>query len=223
MKILGISDLHGILPEITNEKFDVLCICGDLFPLKAQNNMPQCKSWLEKRFIKWCESIPCDHVLLIAGNHDLYFERTIRSDIDSIFKNTKIHYLENDLTEIDGIKFYGTPYCKIFGMWAFMRDDEHLSMIFNNIPENIDVLLTHDAPYGTSDICLQNESWITGEHIGNEPLRDAIIAKSPKVNLHGHLHSANHSVELLRDTEVYNVSLVDERYELAYPPLELIL
>ena len=93
MKILGISDLHGALPKITNEEFDVLCICGDLFPLKIQDNMPQCKSWLEGKFIKWCESISCNHVLLIAGNHDIYFERTIKTDIDSIFKNTKIHYL----------------------------------------------------------------------------------------------------------------------------------
>ena len=223
MKILGISDLHGTLPKITNEEFDVLCICGDLFPLKIQNNIPRCKSWLEKKFIKWCESILCDHVLLIAGNHDKCFERTFRNDIDSIFKNTKIHYLENDLIEIDGIKFYGTPYCTIFGNWAFMRDDENLSIIFDNIPENIDVLLTHDAPYGTSDVCLQKESWITEGHLGNKPLRDAIITKSPKFNFHGHLHSSNHSAELLNNTEVYNVSLLDEKYKLTYNPLKLEL
>lgn len=104
-----------------------------------------------------------------------------------------------------------------------MRDNENLSIIFDNIPENIDILLTHDAPYGTSDICLQKESWITEGHLGNKPLRDAIITKSPKFNFHGHLHSSNHSAELLNNTEVYNVSLLDEKYKLTYNPLKLEL
>ena len=37
--------------------------------------------------------------------------------------------------------------------------------------------------------------------------------------LHGHLHSANHDVEKLGDTKVYNVSMLDETYSLKYQPL----
>lgn len=136
-----------------------------------------------------------------------------------MFTGTKIKYLENDAIEIDGKKFYGTPYCHQFGNWAFMRDDDHLALIFENIPEDLDVLLTHDAPYGTSDMILQNVPWMNGEHIGCIPLRDAVIAKQPKVLLHGHLHSTNHAVEILNETDVFNVSLVDEHYELVYKPL----
>lgn len=225
MKLVAISDLHGQFPEIPSDPFDVLCICGDIFPLRMQTNIPQCESWLKKTFIPWCQDLPCKYVLVVAGNHDFFFERELYSDITHIFIGTKIRYLENDSFEFGDITFYGTPYCHQFGLWAFMREDEYLSKIFETIPENVNVLLTHDAPYGTSDICLQNTPWMSGEHIGCMPLRDAVLKKKPKIVLHGHLHSTNHNVELMgeADTEVYNVSVLDEAYELKYPPLILEL
>lgn len=99
-----------------------------------------------------------------------------------------------------------------------MEDNITLESKFKNIPEDVDFLLTHDAPYGTSDICMQDIYWNNGEHIGSRPLRDAIIEKKPKYNLHGHLHSSNHDKEILNETKVYNVSLLDENYNLTYKP-----
>ena len=60
-------------------------------------------------------------------------------------------------------------------------------------------------------------------HIGCVPLRDAILEKTPKLVLHGHLHSTNHNAELMEpsNTKVYNVSYVDEGYEPVYSPLVL--
>ena len=55
------------------------------------------------------------------------------------------------------------------------------------------------------------------EHIGNKILRDAILDKSPKVALVGHLHSANHNWEQLGNTMVRQVSLLDESYIPTYP------
>ena len=222
MKIIAISDLHGLLPKI-DEKCDVLCICGDIIPLEIQTDIYKSKNWLKTDFIAWCNSIACEHILLIAGNHDLIFEQTLHHEIMNIFLGTKIHYLENDEIEIDGKRFYGTPYCHIFENWAFMREDSHLKMIYDLIPENLDVLLIHDAPYGTSDICLQETEENNKEHIGCIPLRDAILEKKPKIVLHGHLHSTNHNVELMENTKVYNVSILNESYNLEYPPLTLNL
>lgn len=222
MKIIAISDLHGLLPKI-DEKCDVLCICGDIIPLEIQTDIYKSKNWLKTDFIAWCNSIACKHILLIAGNHDLIFEQTLHHEIMDIFLGTKIHYLENDEVEIDGKRFYGTPYCHIFENWAFMREDVHLKMIYDLIPENLDVLLIHDAPYGTSDICLQETDGNDKEHLGCIPLRDAILEKKPKLVLHGHLHSTNHNVELMENTKVYNVSILNESYNLEYPPLTLNL
>ena len=41
--------------------------------------------------------------------------------------------------------------------------------------------------------------------------------------LHGHLHSSDHEQQLLGNTKVYNVSLLDEEYEPAYEYLTLEL
>ena len=213
MKICAISDIHGDLIEIP--ECDVLCICGDIFSLEIQRNPTECHEWFFSEFLPWAEACSCEQVYYIAGNHDFFFE-----NFDAEKGNSdKVVYLENDLIEYKGIKFYGTPYCKQCGIWAFTRSPRELKGIFNKIPYNVDVLLTHDAPYGVSDICLEPTPWNTGEHIGNSQLEEAIIEKKPTFNLHGHLHSANHNYEMLGNTKVYNVSIKNEKYKVSYNPL----
>ena len=213
MKICAISDIHGDLIEIP--ECDVLCICGDIFPLEIQKNPTECHEWFFSEFLPWAETCPCEQVYYIAGNHDFFFEsfNAKRGNSD------KVVYLENDLIEYKGVRFYGTPYCQQCGIWAFTRSPRSLKALFNNIHYDVDVLLTHDAPYGVSDICLEPTPWNTGEHIGNPQLAEAIIEKKPTFNLHGHLHSANHNCEILGNTKVYNVSIKNEKYKISYNPL----
>lgn len=220
MKVVALSDLHGELPEI-NTVAVIYCICGDIFPLNIQMNDRKCRLWLVNHFIPWANALPCGHVVLIAGNHDFVFERMETEDIRKLFEGSKVIYLENDGIQLEGLNIFGTPWCHQFGRWAFMTDDESLAELYEEIPEGVDILLTHDAPYGTSDILFQRVSWNTGEHIGCIPLRNAIIEKKPKLVLHGHLHSTNHDKETLVESDVYNVSLLDENYDLVYEPLIL--
>ena len=220
MKIVAISDLHGNLPTI-EEVAIIYCIAGDIMPLNIQSNDRKCRKWLKEEFIPWANNLPCSHVVLIAGNHDFVFQRMEKEAIDTIFEGSKVIYLENSGVQLEGLNIFGTPWCHQFGHWAFMADDDTLTELFKEIPENVDILLTHDAPYGTSDILFQNIAWNIGEHIGCVPLRDAIIEKKPKIVLHGHLHSTNHKKEVLVESDVYNVSLLDENYDLIYDPLIL--
>lgn len=215
MKIVAISDLHGYLPKDLPEG-DTLCICGDIFPLQIQSSIADCEYWLKKHFIPWTEELPYKEIVLTAGNHDFYFEKTSFKDLFLLFDNTKINYLEDSSVIIKGIKFYGTPWCHQFFNWAFMLSDEELTEKFSSIPFDVDILLTHDAPFGVSDVCLQ---WNKKEHIGNSPLTSAILDKEPSINIHGHLHSSDHNVQLLGNTKVYNVSLLDENYKNVYQPL----
>ena len=183
MKIVAISDLHGNLPTI-EEVAIIYCIAGDIIPLNIQSNDRKCRKWLKEEFIPWANNLPCSHVVLIAGNHDFVFQRMEKEAIDAIFEGSKVIYLENSGVQLEGLNIFGTPWCHQFGRWAFMTDDDALAELFNDIPENVDILLTHDAPYGTSDILFQNTAWNIGEHIGCVPLRDAIIEKKPKIVLH---------------------------------------
>lgn len=234
MKVAAISDLHGILPLYPSDYWkdlndcEILFICGDILPLNIQFNMVESKQWLIEEFKLWTYDLPVEKIYIIAGNHDAWFERNDMLAHSIFSKYDKATYLKNeyvDYTSTQDSKVYrifGTPYCHIFGNWPFMRDENTLASKFAQIPENVDILMTHDAPYGTSDICL--EGWAAdGQHKGCPELRDAIITSKPRYNIHGHLHSTNHGEEILNDTKVYNVSIVNESYKLVYEPLILKL
>ena len=230
MKIAVISDLQGHLPIYPSpywegiEECELLLICGDILPLHCQSKAIESRLWLIDEFKPWAASLPVEQVFFIAGNHDFWFERNDLMAHQIFSPHDKVRYLKNeyiDYISSQDAKIYhifGTPYCHIFGNWAFMRSEEILAKKFSQIPNNIDILISHDAPYGTSDICF--EGWAAdGRHKGCPELRDAIIASKPKYNFHGHLHSTNHGEELLGDTKVYNVSILNESYDFVYDPL----
>lgn len=215
MKICAISDLHGDLIDIS--PCNLLIICGDIVPLNRQTSGHKSLAWLRNKFLPWAIDLPCDKVIFIAGNHDWVAEKSSGHLFEMFPKYGKITYLFHEDYEYEGLKIFGTPYCQRFYNWAFMRDDEDLQQMYKCIPKDLDILITHDAPYGVSDILLQ--SGYTKEHIGNKPLRDAILEKEPKYVLHGHLHSTSHEFELLGSSKVVNCSIKDEQYQLVYDPI----
>lgn len=227
MKVAAMSDLHGtLLPVEDIEPCELVCISGDIVPLNIQASSRKTKSWLRNKFKPWCESLPCDKVVFIAGNHDFYLQ-----DLDfmySVFpKDGKVTYLFHEgytYTSREGKEYsiFGTPYCKIFGNWAFMDSNERLIELYENIPENLDILLTHDQPYGWGDVLEQLITpWADSSHIGNQPLAQAILKKQPKYLFCGHLHSTTHDCVEIGETKRYNVSIKDERYDPIYDPLVL--
>lgn len=223
MKIAAISDMHGIL-DFDIEKSDILLICGDIVPLYYQRNDEMSRTWFVDEFIPWCKDQPVKEIYLIGGNHDWWIYRwpeQVKLMCKKFMPN--LHYLLDELSiyeDEDGkcYSIYGTPWCHKFYNWAFMDyDDDQLYDKYMNMPDDLDFLITHDAPYGVSDVC--NSIWNSGEHIGGPGLAKAIEKKQPKYNLHGHLHSSNHNCEMLGNTKVYNVSMINEDYKLEYYPL----
>jgi Icc-related predicted phosphoesterase len=103
-----------------------------------------------------------------------------------------------------------------------MREDEKLARIYANIPEGLDILLTHDAPdiQGCGKITMG--PW-AGENAGNKVLARAVKAKEPKYCFFGHIHSASHSLTKVyrKDTHIRCVSLLDESYYPLFPPYVL--
>lgn len=236
MKVCAISDLHGFLPQDLPEA-EICLIGGDIIPLEMQRDNPKCAKWFRTRFLKWVRNQKFEKVFAVGGNHDFFLYSIYKNDnyIERVlYHNDKFELLEDSASEYISndckiFKIYGTPWCKPFGNWAFMYEDEGLKEVYKDIPNDVDILLTHDAPYGTSDQCLEETFYnyktlndkgeLEFPHIGNVPLRDIIIEKKPKVVVHGHLHSSNHECEYLNDTKVYNVSLKNENYEVKFKPL----
>lgn len=218
MRIAVTSDLHGNLPKV--EECDLLLICGDIMPLGIQMNDGYSIEWLQNQFRDWCIDSPAKQIVFIAGNHDfsLYWHR---KELTKRFLNSgKIVYLKDTEFEYKGVKIYGTPWCHKFGNWAFMRDDAKLAEKYDKIPQNVDILISHDAPrienFGTI-----LDTRITSEpaEAGNSVLAASIITKSPKYAFCGHIHSGDHNMHKVGDTVLANVSFVDEAYDPVNPIL----
>lgn len=234
MKIAVISDLHGNLIYYPSnywnglEECEVLFICGDIFPLRIQFNMPKCHEWLINEFIPWATELPIEKVYVIGGNHDAWFERNEEEARKLLSEQGKITYIKNNLIEHISIQdgdtytIFGTPYCHIYGNWPFMRDEDKLRELFNEIPENIDILFSHDAPtLGTVGTILQYGSYNMMTNAGNPILSEFILEKKPTYCFCGHIHSGNHILEKIGDSYIANCSILDEKYNIAYPPLYL--
>ena len=203
MRICAFSDMHGQY-DFTVDPCDIVLICGDILPLNIQMYSKESKKWLSTSFIPWCGKLPCEKVVLIAGNHDFYFQRHPEGIREMLEGQDKIIYLDCETYEYDGKVIFGSPWCKPFGRWAFMESyeeqDERYAHYLETI-NNVDILIAK------------------GDHIGNKSLNKVIDKWKPLLHLHGHLHSTNHEEELLGTTKVYNVSLLNEDYNLVYKPL----
>lgn len=69
MKTCGISDLHGDLINNIPE-CNVLCIAGDIIPLKIQRDYKASEQWWLNDFCSWVKDLPCKKVIFTAGNHE---------------------------------------------------------------------------------------------------------------------------------------------------------
>lgn len=227
LKIVAVSDLHGYLPEIT-EPADIMLIAGDISPLYIQFNKPAMKKWTESKFANWVKSLPVDKVYIVAGNHDGYFEGINAINFDDFKRKCgdKLVYLENslDIYHHGGkeYKIFGTPYCHIFGNWPFMRSEEYLEEKFKSIPDELDIIISHDPPYGICQVdqILEDRIWNSQElkHCGNKKLAERLSQIDYKLLVCGHIHSGSHEPYEFKDGHIVNVSILNENYNINYNP-----
>ena len=229
MKITAISDLHGLLPEI--EPCDILLICGDIVPISVQSNTTRSEMWLRGEFANWINNLPCEHVIAVWGNHDfigMFIGKNEHKFNEIIGKPTKfkIEFLDGNVCKPivgdEQITIWGSPWCRPFGTWAFMRPEEELADFFyNSMPKNCDIVITHEAPrIGKMGIIQQGQS--AGFKAGSKVLADIIKDRQPRYAISGHIHSSEHTLSKYKgggNTLYATVSLLDERYEYTYKPL----
>ena len=162
---------------------------------------------------------------MVAGNHDAYFESISATNL-GLFRqatNFKLNYLKNSTLVYhseDGkaIKIFGTPYCHRFGTWPFMRDESYMEEKFKEIPDDVDIIISHDPPYGVGQVdCILQEcrnSRETLENLGNIALSNRIKETNFKLLVCGHIHSGDHSLF----NKCVNVSHLDEFMDPFYEP-----
>ena len=93
---------------------------------------------------------------------------------------------------------------------------------FAEIPEGLDVLLTHSPPrLEGSDIDMSLDTM--SPHFGSKDLTEAIRRVKPRYVFCGHIHTGDHNPAILSHADgsvtiVRNVSRLDEDYKVRYEP-----
>jgi hypothetical protein len=214
MKLILISDTHTYHRQVELPEGDILIHAGDFTARGRWGEVIDFFYWLENQAEKY------KHVIFIAGNHDLSFENKSHdllkelSNLTLAFPN--IHYLEDTEVIIDGIKFYGSPWQPEFHNWAFnLPRGEKLADIWNKIPNDTDVLITHGPPATILDYTLRDKI-----NVGCKHLYDKIIKVKPKLHIFGHIHEGYGISTENADTTFINASMCTLVYNPDNKPIE---
>jgi Icc-related predicted phosphoesterase len=203
MRIVAASDLHGTLPSPESvPEGDVLALAGDLCPPGGpKTQLP----WLKTVFARWVERLPADHVLATWGNHDFVGQEHPAPPIP------RVRWLVDTDVEIDGCRFWGSPWSLPFFDWAFMRPEEELAKTWSVMPDDTDVAIVHGPPQGYGDLTSR------GQHVGSVSLRRRLEEVRPQLAVFGHIHEAAGEWNVAGGVWA-NVSLLDLHYRLVRRP-----
>ncbi len=214
MKIIAYSDLHGNIPGPVPE-CDLVVIAGDIcphfshFPGSDEDREGQAE-WLKGPFKAWLETIPSNVPIVGTwGNHDF-----VGYDFPPF--ELPLTILKDDGVSVVAAKktwqVYGTPYTPTFMTWAFMESEPGLSARFDNIPNGLDILISHGPPKYACD-----QVGAGTERLGSQALfrKLCTMLEPPKVVICGHIHGGKGNGILFnpgKSIEVYNVASIDEAY-----------
>ena len=240
MKLYAISDNHGKL-DFKVPPCDLLLHAGDVCPDYAPGSSwgsSMQEQWLSSKWLNWRDEQPIKIVMGTFGNHD-FISRY--SKVPPNFNIDHLLVLDGPCTCGDegkkgphgdscckgNIKVWFSPWSNTFGGWAWMKDPMYLEEIYDHIPDNVDIIVSHQPPYGYGDQVPERYRFSAADlendgHVGSKELLATIDRVKPKAVVCGHIHSGFGSYDH-NGTKIYNVSLVNESYERVNPPTEIIL
>jgi Icc-related predicted phosphoesterase len=215
-----ISDTHGNHRSITLPDGDVLIHCGDFCKYGRMGEVED--------FVEWLTEQPHKHIIVVPGNHDKPAEQ-LPIRCRQAFENENINFLINQEVVIESVKFWGSPVTPTFFNWHFMKNrGDHISKVWAQIPDDVDVLITHGPSYGHGDL--------VPPYRGGRPkvagcldllnrlreIKNKTCFKYPRVHCFGHIHAghgATQSDEFGSMTFI-NASICTEQYQPTNDPIE---
>ncbi|KAK8199047.1 Metallo-dependent phosphatase-like protein [Phyllosticta capitalensis] len=189
-----ISDTHNQTPKLPAG--DVLIHAGDLTNTGSHSELVKTVNWLEKA--------PFEVKIVVAGNHDVTLDEAFYASHGAHFHNQQLQdsracvallrsapsitYLAHESRTIrlrSGAKFsvFASPYSPYCGAtWAFQYAREAAATLWDDIPLDTDVLVTHAPPHHHCD------TNATGHADGCKALREALWRIRPCMHVCGHRH-----------------------------------
>lgn len=112
-----------------------------------------------------------------------------RAAWELVARNPAFHYLYESGTVLDGVRFYGAPYVVLdpsaATRWAFSLSDMEIAArrIWERVPANTDVLVTHGPPFGIMDRAFMGNK-------GDDFLLLEVMERvQPRLHIFGHIHN----------------------------------
>jgi predicted phosphodiesterase len=243
IRFVCISDTHGKHRKINVPDGDVLLHAGDITNVGETKILEDFAAWLgelphtQKVVIAGNHDLTIDtpyfkdkknyeHILRnewggtdqekeeIKGKKELEVSSQARKALCEAPKNM-FTYLEDDSTTvIGGYKIYGSPWQPEFYNWAFnLKRGEECAKMWEKIPEDTDILLTHGPPVGHGDKCN------SGHNAGCVDLLARITDHvKPLFHVFGHIHEG-YGATTNGHTVFVNPSTCTFSYKPSNPPL----
>ena len=118
MPIVCVSDTHGYHRRTDLPPGDILVHAGDITRHGTLEDVELFDEWVGMLNRLY------SYKVVIAGNHDFCFQE---KPAEARARLTNAIYLEDSGCEIEGLKFYGSPWTPIFFDWAFMLSEPELA------------------------------------------------------------------------------------------------
>ena len=175
--IFGFSDTHCRHRELqVPENVDIVICAGDAVEDNLAGNEYD-------DFIDWFASLPCKWKIFVPGNHELSFELGQADEIIQRMTDKGITVLEDAIEDCDGV---------IIGSIG-----HNVMIAQEDIPTDIDILVTHYPPYGILD-----------EGMGSTEILNFVLNSQPKYHLFGHIHSTSGQKIIFGNTTCVNIATI---------------
>lgn len=203
MRIWAISDTHGFHDQlIIPDNIDGVIHAGDF--TNERNVKYNTEEYLKFKY--WWDGLKAPFKVIIAGNHD------------TAIADGKVElpegYLCNSGIVKNGISIFGSPYTPSFGVgWAFNVARNKSAQVWELIPYDMDIVVTHGPPFGILDLTERYGGAL--EMCGDKSLLNRIKQVKPKYHIFGHIHDCgsciNHGMLTRNGTTFINASVVTDR------------
>ncbi|TXI90021.1 MAG: metallophosphoesterase [Chryseobacterium sp.] len=196
IKVLHISDTHGYHEELNIPEVDLIIHSGD-----CSNHRDPYRNEKEViDFLNWYAMVNCPNKIYVPGNHDTSIEKGLVHKLE--FTDRGIDLLINESIKVLGKNIWGSPITPTFGQgWAWNMDRDKLHCVWESIPDETDILVTHGPPKGVLDISQRRQrnaegvkEYLNGvDFCGCTALKKRIDTFFPLIHMFGHIHD-NHGI-----------------------------
>lgn len=209
MRVIAISDTHGLHRKVQVPDGDILIHAGDFTNVGELEQVEDFNDWLGE--------LPHKYKIVIAGNHDLSLERAAHVTEPML---TNCMYLRDSGLEIEGLKLWGSPWTPFFhsDYWVFhKRGYKAMYEHWQQLPEGLDILITHGPPSRVLDRTME------GDLAGDAGLTQRLVdlEKRPRFHFFGHIHEGYGFRVPNYGVKTYNVSVCTRMYKPTNPPVVL--